>query len=227
MKKALILTVTAILLLTLFSACGAPDIAPGVEPAIPNPASPGDTQSAPEKAEFSRGIVDEGAETYISEYLGLQFTLPEGWSFASEEALSALVSEGAQAVYAENAGSMQDSLTLTTVYDMMAVGSDESIAVLYENLQYHIGGVSLTEADYAAALAEQLTATEGLVYTVAAPESAQLAGLDGLLVNASVADSELHQSYFIRKTDELMLVIIFTAAEDPAWEQLKGCFAGA
>ncbi len=225
MKKTLILTITAILLLTLFSACGSADIDPDVDAAMP--VSP-DMQQAAEKAEFSRGIVDANAATYISEYLGMGFTLPEGWRFAEEEELSALVSAGAESVYADKADSMQDILELTTIYDMMAVsGNNESVAVLFENLKYHIGGVSLTESAYAEALTEQLTATEGVPYSVDAPAAAQLAGLEGTVLNASVDGSDLHQSYFIRKMDEYMLVIIFTAAEDPAWASLKTCFAGA
>lgn len=224
MKKTLILTITAILLLTLFSACGSADIDPDVDAAMP--VSP-DMQADAEKAEFSRGIVDANAATYISEYLGMGFTLPEGWRFAEEEELSAMVSAGAESVYADKADSMQDILEMTTIYDMMAVGSSESVAVLFENLKYHIGGVSLTEIAYTEALAEQLSATEGLSYTVGAPAAAQLAGLEGTILNVSVDGSNLHQSYFIRKMDEHMLVIIFTAAEDPAWESLKTCFAGA
>ena len=224
MKKTLILTITAILLLTLFSACGSADIDPDVDAAMP--VSP-DMQDASEKVEFSRGIVDANAATYISEYLGMGFTLPEGWRFAEEDELSAMVSAGAESVYADKADSMQDILELTTIYDMMAVGGSESVAVLFENLKYHIGGVSLTETAYAEALTEQLSATQGLSYSVEAPAAAQLAGLEGTVLNASVGGSGLHQSYFIRKMDEYMLVIIFTAAENPAWASLKTCFAGA
>lgn len=217
------MTITVLMLLTLFAGCGSTgELSPGVEPGIPvGSAVPADT------AEFSRGSVDESTRTYISDYLGLRFALPEGWRFASAEELSALVAAGADSVYAEESGSMQEVLELTTVYDMMAVGGEESIAVLFENLKFHIGGVSLTEAAYAEALADQLTATEGFAYTVETPVHAQLAGLEGTLVNASVEGSTLHQSYFIRKMDERMLVIIFTAAEGPAWESFKTCFAGA
>jgi len=223
MNKTLILIITAVLILCLFAGCGSADIDPGVDAATP--VSPSDTESEPAKAEFSRGIVDENAATYINEYAGLRFALPEGWSFASEEELSALVLAGSESVYADEANSMQDILELTTVYDMMAVGDNESITVVYENLKYHIGGISLTETAYAEALAEQLSATQGLSYSVEAPAAAQLAGLDGTVLNASLGDSVLYQSYFIRKIDERMLVIIFTAADAPAWESFKTCFA--
>jgi len=141
-KRVFALTLSFILIMSLFAACGGGSSAPETTPAPTPESTPVETPAAPPTptpeppvhtpgVSPTRGVWD--GNVFTSTYLGLQLTLPEGWIVATDEEISeatglgvALMEQGT--VLAD----IWDMIESTTITDMMAhcqrTGSHISIA---------------------------------------------------------------------------------------------------
>lgn len=216
--KTLSLLLAFVLVLTMFAACGSNSDSD--TPATDDAAA---TAPAEEAAEppvgFSRGTISEDGKTYTNDFLGVSFTLPEGWEFADQDYIDNIMNAGAEYTGA-------DVSELSSIYDMMAVNSADNtnITVMFENLTLTPGAGSMTAEEYAGTLSEQLTSFEEFAYEASELTTKKLAGEDYVVLNTAVPDYGTYQDYYIRRIGDYMAAILFSGGNSPASDGLDVLF---
>lgn len=172
----------------------------------------------PEPVEFSRGTISYDGKTYTSDYLGITFTLPEGWSFFTDSQIAETMNVGEEIAFENGVAEANETIEQATIYDMMALSEtgETNVLLMFENLSLIIGGTSMTEMDYVNAISEQLSALGSIEYQVAELTEKQLAGDTYTVLGFSIPAYGTYQEYYIRCVDDYMLALIFTGTSDPA-----------
>ncbi|MCL2563642.1 MAG: hypothetical protein FWE08_06365 [Oscillospiraceae bacterium] len=134
-KKLFALLLVFVMMATLFAGCG--DLFGDRRPAE-TPDAGDVTQAA---GEAKRGSWD--GDVFISEYLGLQFTLPSGWAAASDEEMAEIMGMGIDVIDGMDLfgldmdiGGLMDVFGVMNVTDMMASSlfTGASIDISFERL---------------------------------------------------------------------------------------------
>lgn len=157
-----------------------------------------------------------GATVYTNEFANLKVTLPEDWTFSSEEDIMALMNLGEEMLsddekYAAELGKQ------ATIYSMMAQSADSmsNVILMFENLA-KTGGLLYDEKDYADVLSSQLEALEEMNYTIGEATEKTVAGIDFLSVSAEIESSGIitEQCYLIKKLSNYMMCISITTVPE-------------
>ena len=179
-----------------------------------------------ESAKFDPGKVV--GNVYTSEYAGLTFTAPEGWTFASDEEIADLMGLSMELVTDNEAA--QKIAELTTVYGMMAKSADQlnNVQVVFENTS--LTGSKLSAEDYVELVASQLDtvyADFGATFEASDVETIKIGTNDYSYIDISVDMGDglvLEQGYACRKIDKYMASIVITAYEEGGAAALLECF---
>lgn len=177
------------------------------------PALPG-TTSVEGNGSFSRGVISGGV--YESEYLGLRFTPPEDWIYATDRELSELMGISLDMIGEDVFGDSKEIAKLfakqSVIYDMLSASPNgSSVQIVLEDLSALIGGDTLTAAQYAEIMRMQLEAIEDYTYEVSEPYSKRHVGQTFYVVDASVQGADMQQEIWLLRVDKYMLCITFTA----------------
>lgn len=161
---------------------------------------------------FDMGVIESG--TYVSNFSGMKFTLPEGWEFYDREELlrmSGLDENG------DEDAIKKEILKKTTVYDMYAVDSltGMNIIVLYENIKVEgMDPETFDEEDYAAALDSNFEKQTTVRYTKSGEERVMVGGYEFLALDYTAYyadyDFSIGQRYYLRKIGDFIMGIIVT-----------------
>lgn len=190
---------------------------PSTIPAPPVEATPEPT------ARFTRGAYS--GSSYTSEFLGLRFDLPEGWAFSTDQELAELMGlELQEEILGDPEAIAELFAQQEMIYDMEAGAADASAVVQLglEDLSAVIAGSSLTAAEYADILVNQLRAS-GYSYEIGDLEQQELAGKTFTVVPAVLEDYGVHQFLYVAKMESYMLVITFTGT-DASVRDYADCF---
>lgn len=178
---------------------------------------------------FSRGVITGNA--YVSSYLGLRFTAPEDWSYATDEELSELMGISmdiiGEDVYGDNKEQAEELAKQAVIYDMIAAAPNGSnVQIVLENLEVSTGSADLTEAEYAEILRTQLASITDLSYEVSDSYTDTLAGLSFTVVDATVKENALTQRFWLRRVDNYILHLTFSGLQEDV-ESFSALFAAA
>lgn len=191
MKKTLALLLLLISLVSLF-ACG---------------------KSGPEK-EFARGTV--AGNKYVSEFADLTLTVPENWSFNTDEQISELSGVSAE-LLADNE-KLKDAM-LESLIDAMAVDSatGNNINLTFENLKITTG-LAMSEQKYAEAARNTLISgyqSMGATVTCSDPEECKLGGntFRRIVADVTLNGVSLCQYCYVRKVEGWALSIAVTIVD--------------
>ena len=217
MKHRIPALLLALALCLTLCACGGTD---SNEPADNNiPATDTPVTDAPatdtpdvdgsETGDFTRGTVADGV--YINEFLGLNITLPDGWTAADDETIASVVSVGMD--HLQNITEEQKAVAVSgTIYDAVLFSDTGfSIMVMAEDLATTAGTTLLTAEAYAELLHSNLQAMTDLGYELQEPTDFNLAGTDYVRMDASVPSTGVSQLYLIRWVSGYMLSVSVTA----------------
>jgi hypothetical protein len=165
------------------------------------------------KKEYKRGTLT--STTFESEYLNLKFTLPDGFTMATEDEMKKMSSKGAQVM--EMNSELFNSAMENMVYEMQAVstGGYPNVIVMAEKLQLQ----NMTIDSYVDALKQQLTNVKSIKYTInTGKEKTSIAGQDytTLTASATYATLTLTQDYYVRIQDGRAISFVFTYTSETA-----------
>ena len=198
----------------LLCGCGMVSIEPAAAPEAPMVQHAAEETpvptAAPQNKEFTRGIWQE--DVYTSEYAGVTFRLPEGWTKASALELESMTE------YSED-GSI---LNVTELYAQEESGA--SVLLMVDDLTRYDALQALPAAEYAREVALQLEADEELDLTVTTGETMKLCGAEYACVKAVLEKPAFCQQYLIRRQGDTMVVLILTAPGKEGTEKLMGAF---
>ena len=160
------------------------------------------------KVEFSMGEWKDNV--YENEFLGLEFNLPEGWEYSSDEEIAKTMNLGTELLNDDQKYAAEVS-KLNSVYYMLAKNpsTGDNVTVLSEKPL-----VDVTTEYYLDQLETQLTAVDSINYEIGDASKEKVAGREysTLTVKAKMSGIELTQKYFVYKMDEYFIGIIATSA---------------
>ena len=170
---AILLAVLMALTLTL-AACGNGDDNGPVTPPTQNNNGPADNgpddppETNGETGTVTRGVWD--GNVFTSEFLGLTFTMPDGWVASTDAEIAALMGL-APGVLEAAGGDIPEDLwdTVESVHDMMAMNplTGVSVQILFDRLEYPYTAMSTAEfvAEYLE-LMEEIMEMMGMEFEV-------------------------------------------------------------
>jgi len=135
------------------------------EPTATSTPTPKPTEAPVVTDTYVKGTITENG--YESEWIGLRFTKPATVFMATQEEMDAVMLQGLQMMYGEQAAELFDYATMTSVNEMQAtwLAGTPVVQIVVEKMPEG----EWTEADYLSAVVTNLNATSqtsGLVYTI-------------------------------------------------------------
>jgi len=165
---------------------------------------------------YVKGAITETG--FESEWMGLRFTKPATVVMATQEEMDAVMLQGLQMMYGEQAAEMFDYATMTSVNEMQATWLAGSPVVQIAVEKMPTAG--WTEIEYLSAVAANLNATSqtsGVLYTIDENiYSMEIAGQEyfGLATAVDIgAGAPIYQDYLVREKDGRMIMIAFSYVE--------------
>ena len=234
MKNKFLKTGMVCVMCMLLAACGNADknVEPTVAPtateaptATPEPtstptpeptATPEPTEAPAVTDTYVKGTITETG--FESEWIGLRFTKPATVIMATQEEMDAVMLQGLQMMYGEQAAELFDYATMTSVNEMQAtwLAGTPIVQIVVEKMPTE----GWTEADYLSAVVANLNATSqtsGLVYTIDENlYSIEIAGQEYIGLATAVdtgAGALFYQDYLVREKDGRMILIAFSYVE--------------
>ena len=228
MKKSIALILVCVMMLTAFVGCGEKDITGTIsEPEVqnepsavtkPNSGTKSDVSesSAEPEAELELELGDiSGGASYTNEFAGINFSLPTGWAFSTQEELMQLMSISTDELFSEDKTALLEYAMEGTVYDMMVSNaSGENIMVMFENTARYLGGALLSEDGYLDALVRNFDLIEGMTYVVGDRGAVTLGGVEYKTLSATIEGYSISQQYAVHRVGKYMVCIAFTGFDD-------------
>ena len=163
-----------------------------------------------QSVEITRGTIE--GDVYKNETLGVEFTKPSSWVYATDEQIAASVNVAIDTLLGDN---FKEALENNpAIYDMMVVDmlTGTNINVVYENLEKTFAK-SLTIEQYVDALKQQVSNVSGM--TVSFSDELEKVKLGESEFTKCVCDTtvsgiNMTQVYYLCKIDGYMMSVIVT-----------------
>ncbi len=186
---------------------------PTPEPTATSTPAPEPTEVPVVTDSYAKGLITENG--FESEWMGLRFTKPATVLMATQEEMDAVMLQGLQLLYGEQAAEMFDYTTMTTVNEMQAVwlAGNPIVQIAVEKMPT----AGWTAEAYLSAIVANLNATSqtsGMVYTIDENlYGLELAGQQYVCLSTSVDvgnGSVIYQEYLVREKEGRMILIAFS-----------------
>jgi len=155
---------------------------------------------------------------FTNEWAGIHFELAPDWYALTPEELEETLAIGGEIAF-NDGGAMMEMAQVRSFYDFSVVSGYglPNVMLMYENLAF-LGNL-LDEAAYFNIVREGLEeAAMGFTYTFLEPSEATIAGETFFVGHTLLEDFGLHQDYYIRLYDRVIIAFIVTYTEDTADE---------
>ena len=168
------------------------------------------TSSGDENSDFTRGKIED--DVYTSDFAGIKFTAPEGWTFAKDDYILSMMNIGLD-VMGDNAAFNKALLDQAVIYDALCMDQTTGANILfeYENLAKEVPDPSkYTLDDVIAAFDKQLAAIDSIKYEKIESDTATIAGQEytKLVYKAEMGTISMEQVFYIRREGDLVFCII-------------------
>ena len=223
MKRAILLFTACAMALAVLSGCGAAETQASPAPTVSAAPAPTPTPT-PQARPFEPGETEDGQ--YVSSFADLTFTLPEGWSFATEAELESVMGAGSEVMFGDDLTAQQEYALSSTVYDTMAyaAGGRPNIIVMFENMTRYLGGTAMSEDAYLESVGNGLTSVENMDYELLGVGSEMLGAYDYRVLTAYEHTMDIQQKYYVRRVEDYMLCICLTGDLSETGLELSACF---
>jgi len=172
---------------------------------------------------YAPGTLD--GNTYTNEYIGYSYTLPDGWSFATQEELDEMMDAGGDLLN-EDQKAGAEYAKIATIYDMMAQSpSGYNIIVMLDNLKLYVGGTGTSPEDYIDNLVTQLEAVNSMSYECGDVTQVSAFGRDWYVLPANLSGTVIVQTYNICRIDDYMAAVIVTSDRIEPINEIEGMTA--
>ena len=227
MKKTIALILVCVMVLTAFAACGEKDITGTITESdggkstvdVTKPETEGD------ESELELGNVSDGA-SYTNDFAKINFNLPDGWSFSSQEELMSLMNLSNAELFSEDKAALLEYAIAGTVYDMMAQSAaGENVMVMFENTSRYLGGALLSEDGYLDALESNFDMIQGMTYVIGDRGSVTLGGIDYKTLSSQIEGYAIYQEYMVRRVGKYMVCIALTGFNEASIEAMYDYFS--
>ncbi|HET6785102.1 MAG TPA: hypothetical protein VFH18_03695 [Erysipelotrichaceae bacterium] len=159
--------------------------------------------------DYVRGVWTDNV--YTNEFVGLDFTMPEGWTLATnEELLSMLDSSNEQFLDEEAKKNYEKAIEqASTFYDfaIFNLTTGENMIMNIEDLSKNGAAILITEDQFLDVVEEQILNIEGIEYEVVDRSDVRFANEDYRKLELS-ANGVMTQEYYTKKFGKYMVSIV-------------------
>lgn len=246
MMKRIIAVLLAAALLCGLAGCGKSAVRPADStPRTPASSAPAAPEPEPQEPEEPAAMPNEetplqsldyfGAwseeKVYSNEALGLSYTLPEGWLYASEEELLGMLDTVLDSDILSDRNKLSTELGKSRIIYAMVTrdpATGNNVQILFESLEGVVGASDIDEkayADIVSAQQEQMfNESSGATVSIGDAYPAQLGGQDFLVLPVDIAmpDLEAKEMMYLRRIDDRMAIITITVLDGEDAETLAG-----
>lgn len=160
---------------------------------------------------YVRGVWTDGV--YSNEFTGISFTLPEGWTLATDEELLSMIDTTNEEFFDEEARENYDKAIekASIFYDFMIVNlsTGENAIMSIEDLSKNLGTILVTADHYLDVTEEQLDTIEGVEFEVIGRTNVRFANEDYIKMELSVNDV-MTQEYYVKKYGKYMISFVLS-----------------
>lgn len=160
-----------------------------------------------QKVEFSMG--EWNNNVYTNNFLGLKFSLPQGWTYSSDEEIAEMMNLGIELLNDDQKAAAELS-KLTSVYYIAAnnPNTGDSVAVMSEK-----PSMDVTTEFYINQLKSHLSTVESVNYEIGEISKEKVADreYDTIIATTNVSGIKVAQKYYVYKMDEYFVAIIVTS----------------
>ena len=170
--------------------------------------------AAAENTDFKRGTVD--GDVYTSDFAGMKFTAPEGWTFAGDDYILSMMNISLDTV-GDDLAVNKAILDQVAIYDAMCVDqkTGANVIVEFENLAKEVPNPDqYTVDDCIESLDKQLSAMSAIAYEKKSTETVTLADQEYTRViykadvNANGISTTMEQVFYVRREGKFLVCII-------------------
>ncbi len=172
----------------------------------------------------SRGTIE--GDVYTSEFIGVSFTRPKTWVYATDEEIANAMQIGAELMNKENFGAQAEKMN--NVYDMMAsdLMSGDNINIVFENLKAS-NSSNITEEQYIEVAKNMLKEQAAMFnYVIGDAEKCKLGQQEfyRLPMEGNYLGAAFKQFMYIRKEGTYMVVITLSLFSDKEPAEYEAMF---
>lgn len=182
-----------------------------------------DENNNDETAEFielSRGVIN--GNTYTNAFIGVSFTKPSDWTFASEEELASTFSLAEDLFDMDIEEALENNVLF---YDAMAKApTGENVMFGFESLEA-TNSVGITVEEYLSNVKTGLLSS-GLNYSFDLINKTELSGktFDSLVAYAETNGVEIYQKYYVAIEGEVVVFIAVTVNNESNFAEIEAMF---
>lgn len=158
---------------------------------------------------------------YESEWIGLRYELPSGFTMSSEEDMDAILQAGGEMIYEDKADDIVDYAKLVMVYEMMAKNRYGDVITLFvEKTQYDID-------IYVAAIKMQMGGVDEMDITMDDGETVEVGGVEfeKYSLTLGYGGMEVKEDYYLKKKDDRMICMLIGYSNDETAEKIMNGFS--
>lgn len=168
---------------------------------------------------YVRGEITE--TTYESEWIGLRYELPSGFTMSSEEDMDAILQAGGEIIYEDKADDIVDYAKMVMVYEMMAQDRYGDVITLFvEKTQFDID-------TYVAAIKMQMGNVDEMDIRMDDGETVEIGGVEfeKYSLTLGYGGMEVKEDYYLKKKDDRMICMLIGYSDDEAAERIMSGFS--
>ncbi len=185
-------------------------------------------READEKPEKDEEVSEDGyvkgtvtSTTFESEWIGLRYDLPDGFTMSSEEDMDAVLKAGGSLLYEDKVDDIVDYAKMIMVYEMMAKDEYGNVITLFvEKSNYDID-------TYVAGIKMQMGNVDAMDITMDDGETVEVGGVEfekySLII--SYGGVEMKEDYYLRKKGNRMICMLTGYMSDDAAETIMSGFS--
>lgn len=168
---------------------------------------------------YVRGEITD--TTYESEWIGLRYELPEGFTMSAEEEMDAILQAGGEMIYEDKADDIVDYAKMIMVYEMMARDRYGNVITLFvEQTKFDID-------TYVAAIKLQMESVDAIDVTMDDGEAVEVGGVEfekySLILD--YGGMEVKEDYYLKKQGDRMICMLIGYSNDEAAEKIMSGFS--
>lgn len=168
---------------------------------------------------YVRGEITD--TTYESEWIGLRYELPKGFTMSGEEEMDAILQAGGELIYEGAADDIVDYAKMIMVYEMMAKNRYGDVITLFvEKTKFDID-------TYVAAIKMQMGNVDTIDVTMDDGEAVDVGGVEFVKYSLVLdyGGVEVKEDYYLRKQGDRMICMLIGYSNDETAEKIMSGFS--
>lgn len=168
---------------------------------------------------YVRGKVTKTA--YESEWIGLRYELPDGYTMSGEDEMDAILQAGGSMLYEDKADDIVDYAKQVMVYEMMAQDRYGNVLTLF------VEKTSFDIDTYVAAIKMQMGNVDTMDITIDDGETVEVGGVEfeKYSLVLGYGNVEVKEDYYLRKNGDRMICLLTGYSEDEEAEIMMSGFS--